>query len=477
MLLSGSRALGFLGCLFVVAFGLGGCLHSERAWENHPNSALAHLPAKTALDDYVQREDPSFAWSIVNTHRDRGYTAFVVELTSQTWRTADEVDRTLWKHWLRVVKPDEVSSNTALLIIGGGSNRGGAPSAPNERTIALAAASRAVVAELGMIPNQPLLFSDGDHPRFEDDLIAHTWNKFMDTGDPTWVARMPMVKGAVRAMDAITALLASEQGGQHAIDDFVVAGGSKRGWTTWLTGAVEPRVKAIIPIVIDVVNMVPSMNHHYSAYGFWAPAVGDYVRNGITDRKDEPAYQKLVELVDPYYYRHRLTMPKFVLNSAGDQFFLPDSSQFYYDDLVGEKHLRYVPNSDHSLDETDALESIAAFFRAVITDTPRPEYSWTFERDGSIRARAEGEVAEARLWQATNPEARDFRQETIGNVWTSTVLAPDEDGSYVGRVDEPGSGWTAYFVELTFAAGEDAKLKLTTAVRVTPDRVPFDPPE
>ena len=30
-------------------------------------------------------------------------------------------------------------------------------------------------------------------------------------------------------------------------------------------------------------------------------------------------------------------MPKFVLNAAGDQFFLPDSSQFYYDELKGPK--------------------------------------------------------------------------------------------------------------------------------------------
>ena len=41
-------------------------------------------------------------------------------------------------------------------------------------------------------------------------------------------------------------------------------------------------------------------------------------------------------------------MPKLVLNSAGDQFFLPDSSQFYFDALPGPKKLRYTLNTDHS---------------------------------------------------------------------------------------------------------------------------------
>ena len=79
-------------------------------------------------------------------------------------------------------------------------------------------------------------------------------------------------------------------------------------------------------------------------------------------------------------------MPKFILNASGDQFFLPDSSQFYFDGLPGEKHLRYVPNADHSLSKSDALESIHAFYAAIVTGTPRPGMKWSFERDGPSRS-------------------------------------------------------------------------------------------
>src|SRR5207245_715517 len=44
-----------------------------------------------------------------------------------------------------------------------------------------------------------------------------------------------------------------------------------------------------------------------------------------------------------------------------------DSSRFYFDDLKGEKYLRYIPNADHGLRGTDALESSLAFYQAFLT--------------------------------------------------------------------------------------------------------------
>ena len=58
---------------------------------------------------------------------------------------------------------------------------------------------------------------------------------------------------------------------------FVVSGASKRGWTTWTTAAVDRRVVAIAPAVIDLLNVVPSFTHHWQAYGAWSDAVKDYV--------------------------------------------------------------------------------------------------------------------------------------------------------------------------------------------------------
>lgn len=435
----------------------------------------AKLRATTELDDYIAKPDPSYAWQLVNTLPGKGYTTYVLRLQSQTWRSEPEVNQPLWWHWLTIVKPDEVKSNKALLFIGGGSNKNPdeIPSRAQTMFSAPAVATKSIVCELSQTPNQPLIFNNDGQRRSEDDLIAYTWDKVMTTGDATWSARMPMVKGAIKAMDATQEFLKSPEGGGLAIDQFVVAGGSKRGWTTWLVGATDKRVAAIIPFVIDVLNVGKSMKHHHAAYGFWAPAVGDYVNHKITERTDTPEDKFLMSFEDPYSYRHRLTMPKYVVNAAGDQFFLPDSSQFYFDDLVGEKYLRYVPNTDHGLGGSDAPQSLQAFYNSILQGTPRPKFSWTKAEDGTLTVKCETQPKEVKLWQATNPEARDFRLETIGRAYTSTDLKPQADGTYVGKVDAPAKGFTAFFIEMTFDSGIAAPFKFTTEVSVLPDVLPF----
>jgi PhoPQ-activated pathogenicity-related protein len=278
-------------------------------------------------------------------------------------------------------------------------------------------------------------------------------------------------------MDTATAFCASPAGGGLTVDRFIVAGASKRGWTTWTTAAVDRRVVGCAPIVIDLLNVVPSFVHHYRAYGFYAPAVQDYVNHGIMDWMDTPEFKRLLKIVEPYEYRRRLTQPKLLLNACGDQFFLPDSSRFYLDDLKGVKYLRYVPNADHSLKDSDAWQTLLAWQDALLNRRPLPRFDWRFAADGSIRVTAQDAPREVRLWQATNPEARDFRLETLGAVWTSTVLRDDGGGRFTGRVARPARGWTAYLVELTYDLGGPAPLKLTTAVRVEPDTLPYPRPQ
>jgi PhoPQ-activated pathogenicity-related protein len=457
-----SRKFGF--AVTIVALSFVGYVPAE----DH----LRAVAQPTALDDYVAAPDDSYTWELVDTRQIGDSTMYVVEMTSQTWRP-ENTDRPQWKHHITILKPKGADHNTALLFIGGGKNGGPPPTTPDIVTLTLAKETRSVVAELKMIPNQPLVFNDDGEPRNEDNLIAYTWNQVITTSDPTWSARLPMVKSAVRAMDTVQKVLASDEGGKLGIDKFVVVGGSKRGWTTWLTGAVDRRVVAIIPAVIDVLNVKRSMTHHFEAYGFWAPAVGDYVRHKIMEKQDLPGYELLLQFEDPIRYAERLTIPKYIVNAAGDQFFLPDSSQFYWDELEGEKHLRYVANTDHSLANSDAPQTIAAFYHAIMKNQPRPEYDWHFEDDGSIHVRCKDKPKEVVLWQATNPEARDFRLEKIGRAYKSTPLEPTGEGTYVGNVEEPADGFTAYFVEMTFESGFKFPFKFTSGVRVSPDKLPF----
>jgi len=232
-------------------------------------------------------------------------------------------------------------------------------------------------------------------------------------------------------------------------------------------------VVGIIPCVIDVLSIEPSMNHHYGAYGFWAPAVGNYTAFRIMDWSGTPQHHALMKIEEPYEYRQRFTMPKFIVNAAGDQFFLPDSSQFYFDDLPGVKYLRYVPNADHSLKGSDAYSTLLACYDAVLYDRHLPQFSWKLEEDGSIRVTSKDKPKEVKLWQATNPKARDFRMETLGAKYEASPLTDQGGGVYVAKVPKPEQGWTAFFAELTFPSGCPAPFKFTTQVRVVPDVLPY----
>ncbi|MFB3904900.1 MAG: PhoPQ-activated pathogenicity-related family protein [Acidobacteriota bacterium] len=438
--------------------------------------AVLNAQPRTALDQYVAAPDPTYRYELAQSMPGEGYTTYVIDMASQSWLTSSEVTAPVWRHWLVVVKPEKVTSRVGLLFIGGGDNGRPAPKTADRMLVSIAQATQTVVAQLHQVPNQPLTFVAERKPRREDEMIAYAWDKFLHTGDPKWAPRLPMTKSAVRAMDTITSFCGGLTD-KVTVDRFVVAGGSKRGWTTWTTAITDKRVVAVVPLVIDLLNVVPSFEHHFQAYGFWAPAVHDYQEMGIMDKwMGSKEFDQLMKLVDPYSYRDRLTMPKFLINASGDQFFLPDSWQFYWDDLKGVKYLRYVPNADHSLKGSDAVESLLAFYQAILKGFPLPQFSWKVEKDGTIRVKTRSSPAAVLLWQATNPKARDFRLDAIGPAWTSSPVLPVGKGEYRARVAAPPQGWTAYFMELTFPGTGQAPFKFTTGTWVTPQTLPFPSP-
>jgi PhoPQ-activated pathogenicity-related protein len=185
-----------------------------------------------------------------------------------------------------------------------------------------------------------------------------------------------------------------------------------------------------------------------------------------------------MKLVEPYEYRGRLTMPKFIVNSAGDQFFLPDSWQFYWNDLKGEKYLRYVPNTDHGVTRrSDAADSLATYYASIINNWKRPEFAWSVAKDGTITVKAQDKPLAVKLWQANNPDARDFRLEKIGPAYKSTDLTEAAPNLWIVKAPAVEKGFTAYFVELTFPAPEGMQWKFTTGVKVMPDVYPFPAPQ
>ncbi|MBN7815290.1 PhoPQ-activated pathogenicity-related family protein [Algoriphagus pacificus] len=430
---------------------------------------------KSILKDYVMGPSPDFHFEVVRTVAGEDYDFHVLRMTSQNWLTSDQVDQTEWWHWVSIVVPRDTPFETGMMWIGGGSTNTKMPEKPDELILAAATQTNSIVAQVHNIPFQPLKFPGDTVERTEDAIIAYGWRKFLEGGakdeDAIWLARLPMTKAVKLAMDATSELVKTMY--QKDLKNYVVAGASKRGWTTWTTAAVDDRVVAIVPIVIDMLNLEPSFQHHWKNYGFWAPAVGNYVEEGVMEWMGTPEFDRLLEITEPYSFAKEMKLPKLLINAAGDQFFQPDSWEFYWKDLPGEKHVQYVPNFGHDLSKSDALPNMISFYASILNQTKRPDYDWKIEGDKIIfDADPNNLPISVKIWTATNENARDFRVDVFGPNWTAMELPSQQDGHYEYQMTEPEKGYQAYLMEVTYAG--ETPLKVTTGVEVLPTTYPFE---
>ena len=435
-------------------------------FEELPNPA-------TALDDFIAAPDPNYAWSQYASETALGYTNYFIDMTSQQWRSAEEVDRPIWQHYL-ILTVGWFTGSTCIILIDGGSN-GGSPPTIGDSTLGLASFSSGFpLGDLKQVPNEPLMFADEPGVyRSEDDILAYSFDKYMLTGDPTWNGHLPMAKAAIRGMDTIQARLTN-------VVDFVVAGASKRGWTTWLVAAADdPRILCFVPIVIPILNVEAQMDHHWESYGFYSSAVEPYAAFDLFCRIKIPPADDWKIIEDPYSYLGVSTViankPKLLINASGDQFFMPDSLQYFWNDIPGPgtKHVRIIPNASHGMEEGDsfdqALNTALAWAGKVDDNVAQPVYNWTVDGNGITVTCGSTPSGGAVMWQATNPTARDFRVETIGTVWTSSPLYDQGGNTYVGYCPAPAEGWTAYFVQVDFGNNEI----YTSEIAITPNVLPF----
>ncbi|MAF64078.1 MAG: PhoPQ-activated pathogenicity-like protein PqaA type [Planctomycetes bacterium] len=411
------------------------------------------------LKEMVREADANFGYEVLAEDTVGSCKATVARLTSQTWQEME------WWHWLSILAPSKVEHpDKVILFITGGSNRDEYPQTGSSEAVMLsmlAEQSGATLAVLQQVPNQPLF--DG---LYEDDLIAYTFDKYLLGEGDDWPLLAPMVESAVRAMDAVQQI-ASQRWGRE-ISEFIVSGASKRGWTTWLTAAVDERVSAIAPMVIDVLNIQPQMERQQRTYGGFSEQIEPYTKLRIQERMASEDGRVLTSFVDPFTYRSSFTMPKLVLLGTNDPFWTVNASSLYFDELPGPKNLFYLPNAGHGLG-LGVLPTVTAFFRASMADEVLPNLNWKTGKDGALTVRWP-EGGKAKLWQATSPD-RDFRKAK----WTASDLKGKRKTR--ARVDAPGEGWTAWYVEVTFEDEERGKYRLSTEIQVVPDTYPHELPK
>ena len=412
------------------------------------------------LKAYVDKPDDSYGWAKRREGK-IGPTEYVeLTLTSQTWQ------KIVWRHQLFILKPSTLRPGVphALLHIGGGNWRDELAQPPKEDLIPHQARSFAMLAETMKTPVAVLLHVP-QQPIFgglvEDQIISLTFEQFLRSRDPEKLLLLPMVKSAVRAMDTVQKYAADRW--SVALKTFTVTGASKRGWTTWLTGAVDRRATALAPMVIDVLNMGPQMRHQVDAWGDYSYKIRDYTERDLPKYLDSPSGKALRAIVDPYSYRKQLTQPKLILIGTNDHYWPLDALNLYWNDLAGRNYVLYVPNNRHGLsDRTRVIGGINALHQHAATGQPLPKLSWKFDvgdKKATLTIDSDVKPETVRVWAAASP-TRDFRRAK----WRSQP-ARLVDGAYIGAPSMPPTGYVAMFGEAVYTT-DTIPYYLSTNVRI-----------
>ncbi len=373
--------------------------------------ALA-APVPPELDAYLRKPDPAYRYALGPTKDGNRE----IDLTSGTWQG------TTWEHRVLFRQPQKLAAKGVgiLYITGDGPTNG------DHLTLNLVAEGTGMpVAMLFKVPNQPLFGLR------EDDLIAHTFEQYLKTGDASWPLLFPMARAALRAMDAVQD---ATKDTANPIRKFVVCGASKRGWTTWMVGASgDKRVVGIAPMVYENLNLQAQMPHQLATWGAYSPQIEDYTKRGLQAALATPRGQKLGAMIDPYSYRSRITMPALLIRGSNDPYWTVDAQNQYEKGLRMPHWTLDVPNAGHDLKGgIMAAESIGAFARSLAGGPKLPKLDWSFiptNRGLAVRTESKGlGYHDLKVWVATS-DTLDFRNSEYKA--TSIMSSTDHGGSKV----------------------------------------------
>ncbi|MCC7085842.1 MAG: PhoPQ-activated pathogenicity protein [Pirellulales bacterium] len=427
--------------------------------------------ASPALADYVKQPDSSYQWHVKQRGKVGAGDYVELILTSQTWHDI------VWKHQLFIYRPAKVrDAAQSLLLIDGGNWSDSLEKAPDAsqpaelpervRVLALLADMiQAPIAVVRQVPNQPIF--DG---KKEDQIIALTFSKYFETGQSDWPLLLPMVKSAVRAMDTVQEF--SKQEWKLDVQKFLVTGASKRGWTTWLTAASDPRVDGLAPMVINMLNMLAHDELQLKSFGTYSEQIRDYTDRRLQDYLHSEKGAALRAIVDPIAYRTHLTQPKLIILATNDAYWPADALNNYWKDLQGDKYILYVPNNGHGIqDYPRVVATIAALERSLAGQKPMPRLEWRLDEKSNpprLELTSDKPPLAVRQWSAT-ADTRDFRK----SLWQSSPVSAESGDAHKFAVDmsAPQKGFGARFLEAEFA-GDPLPFVLTTTLHVLGDSEP-----
>ena len=266
-------------------------------------------------------------------------------------------------------------------------------------------------------------------------------------------------------------------------------------------------------MVLDCLNMKKNFADWWQNMGGWSFALFPYFNEGLTAYFDAPEFEKMAAIIDPLSYKDRLTMPKLVISATGDEFFHPDDSYNWFDQMKGKTYLRLLPNAEHGMVPPQALSSpsiihsIRGFYMAVQRNYSLPNLHWNRRVDSngrsSIILTSDEQPILINAWtgDTMNTTRRDWRwakmkTESVNQpsnspedqnndlnkndielqpiIWNQFSVETLNSTAWEVSINPAADVYRGIFIEVSFqGSDEKSKLTFTTEISITPDTRPF----
>ena len=270
--------------------------------------------------------------------------------------TPEASDNYIWNHQVLILIPNtfkitlnEKTGNPILntMVLFSGIEKGTNSSLvqPSDDTFLDALfkiSSRAGIIGIFVTQSPPTIKFAGENGNFttghsEDGLLSVMLDRFLhgdkfNRNNPDNALYAIMARAAIKCVDAAERFIKKHPvlkpaGHWSQIHDkirYIPVGLSKRGWTSWLVGAVDDRVQAITPIVMSMLNIQKHLHRINRIYNnYWPFSFYPLRKANILGHLDDQGFSDLMNIIDPFAFDYG---DKFIamFSATNDQFFVPD---------------------------------------------------------------------------------------------------------------------------------------------------------
>ncbi|MGC8845491.1 MAG: protein kinase domain-containing protein [Candidatus Hydrogenedens sp.] len=443
------------------------------------------------LSNFIKEYDNNYKFEVIEEKQGNGYKAYILDFTSQSWHP-EKTAPPVWRHWLTVIVPQQRVKDVGMLILTNGFSTLETPmSEIPPYFISLAVSSKSVVSVLEGFPrdNVGIYKTPTQIVHLEPaEFASWSFKQYFETHETSWIVFCPLVKSIVRAMDAVQELLLKNLRSEIPLKEFVLCSETPF-FVSWLVPPVDNRVIGLVSINTTGFHLEQQIKRMFMDEVELPKFFAEIDDAGLFPLLETEDGENLLKIIDPYYYREVLKIPKLIIsmnnNQWQDMIFLSEqvlseipepvnwlvcpqlqlSREYAF--LPQQTFYNFTTSSNTNLRVYDFKDTIQVFYQRLLGQKNMPIFQWDFSAKGDCYIRVSEEIIECRLWYCSSDRRGTLLQSQNKN-WKYKILSESAEGIYRFTIPIQPQQYTAVFAEVIFPSLMGIHFPLTTDIHIIP---------